>query len=247
MEEEESQEQVSPQKVVTVIEEESLISNEPLDNSDNDEWLITFSDMITLLLIFFVLMFSVTKLDGNRYKEVSSTIKRNLNKSGSGKHMSDPINAALASLTSLVNQNNLGSHVKVAGGFGVMTIELKSHSLFDSGSATIKPNMKTTLGDLVKVIKKLPKGQFNIEIEGHTDSSPIHSYDFYSNWELSSRRAVNVLHVFTHHGISRKRMRIIAYADTHPKVVETGEEDDETLAEIRSQNRRIVIRISPKR
>lgn len=119
-----------------------------------------------------------------------------------------------------------------------LVITVVGDLLFDSGKAKIRSEAYPLL-DKVSAVLKDNMAQFNIGIEGHTDNVPIKHSGWKSNWELSSARALSVLHYLaTDQGISPERLSAIGYGEYRP--VDSNETRDG-----RKQNRRVEIVILP--
>ena len=119
-------------------------------------------------------------------------------------------------------------------------IELSSNSFFDSGSAVVRASKYKTLRDLSGVIQNLPRNDYRVEIEGHTDNVPIRTARFPSNWELSALRSINVLHIFEESGLPKDRITATAFAETKPKVSNTNSQGV-NLPMNQAKNRRVVV------
>jgi len=119
-----------------------------------------------------------------------------------------------------------------------LVITVVGDLLFDSGKARIRPEAYPLL-DKVSAILKDNMAQFNIGIEGHTDNMPIKRSGWKSNWELSTARALSVLHYLVKdQGISPERLSAIGYGEYRP-VASNDSRDG------RKQNRRVEIVILP--
>lgn len=117
-----------------------------------------------------------------------------------------------------------------------MVVELPEGVLFDSGKAELKKDGKATLSQVATVFKSINDRDF--QIAGHTDDVPIRSKKFPSNWELSTARAVNVLHFLVEQGMDRSRVSAAGYAYTQPVA-------PNDKPETRAKNRRIEIVLMP--
>lgn len=124
--------------------------------------------------------------------------------------------------------DQLGDDIDVIINGGVVSFRINSEILFTSGQADLGLAGIKVLKKLVDVLKK---NDFQIAVEGHTDSVPIRGR-YPSNWELSGSRAGSVVRYFEANGISSERLRAVGFADTRPL------ESNET-AEGRAQNRRV--------
>ena len=214
------------------------------DPSEDTSWMLTYGDIITLLMIFFVLLFSASKVSEEKFEKVAQSINESLNRPGPDPKTEEPSISALTEAQILLDQliqsqgleRQMTTHRTPKG----LMIELSSNSFFDSGSATVKPSMIDTLRDLSQIIQLLPTPDYRVEIEGHTDNVPISTPQFPSNWELSALRSINVLHLFEQTGIPADKLSATAYADTKPKVPNRDQEGLDN-SEHQAKNRRVVV------
>ncbi|KEO81627.1 flagellar motor protein MotB [Tumebacillus flagellatus] len=238
-------------------------------HENHERWLITYSDLITLLMIFFVIMYAMSQIDQSKFDSLSVSLNKALNANNqiqlqsmgnsglvSKRPESDTKNktpdqqkqAAAAQqeqanlqdvkkkLEQFIQQNGLGGQINVLENAKGVQITLSDAALFDSGEAVLKPQAQKLLGGLSPFLGVLEN---EIAVEGHTDNVPITSGKFPSNWELSSQRAINVLHFFESTGVGHQRLHSVGYADTVPLVENDSDEH-------RSQNRRVNIIIMRK-
>jgi chemotaxis protein MotB len=138
----------------------------------------------------------------------------------------------VAKLHSMIDSGQL----KVVLRNGRMIIALPNDILFDSGSTALKPAGKAALGNVAAVLANVPDRDFLVA--GHTDNVPIKTELFPSNWELSTRRAVEVVHLLVADGMSPKTVAAAGYGEFDP--VATND-----TPEHRAQNRRIEIVLQP--
>jgi chemotaxis protein MotB len=117
-----------------------------------------------------------------------------------------------------------------------MVVELPAGVLFDAGDDQLKPEGQTIIENITQILVSIEGRQF--QIAGHTDSTPIHSRRWASNWELSTARAVSVARFMIDHGMPPDRLSAAGYADTQP--VDTNDTDAG-----RQNNRRIEIVLLP--
>jgi chemotaxis protein MotB len=114
-------------------------------------------------------------------------------------------------------------------------VEIRTDILFPSGSATLSPSAVEVIRKLSQSLAPLPNP---IRVEGHTDSQPIDTAAFPSNWELSSARAASVVHLIANSGIDPARLSVIGHAQYSPA------QSNATVAG-RNANRRVLIAILP--
>jgi chemotaxis protein MotB len=115
-----------------------------------------------------------------------------------------------------------------------LSVEFKSDEFFKIGTAVMEERSLSSVRELAILLKETFGGS-RIEIEGHTDSSPVIKQRrmFPSNWELSAARAASLLHVFEATGFPKENLKVSGYGDSRP------------VGESESGNRRIVVRVTP--
>ena len=220
------------------------------DPTEDTSWMLTYGDIITLLMIFFVLMFSSSKLSEEKFDKVAQSINESLNRPGPDPEADPtqaptvpPLQSAQTLLDQMIKDRDLEMEMETTLTPSGLMIELSSNSFFQSGSADIKPTMIKSLVDLGQIIQDFPTEDYQVDVEGHTDNVPINTVQFPSNWELSALRAVNVAHIFEDNGMPRERIAAIAYADTKPKKPNT-DESGINIPENQAENRRVVVFVS---
>jgi chemotaxis protein MotB len=138
----------------------------------------------------------------------------------------------IAKLRSMIDSGQL----KVAIRNGRMLIALPNDILFDSGQTAVKPDGKAALGKVAQVLATVNDRDFLVA--GHTDNVPIKTQLYPSNWELSTRRAVEVVHILISQGMNPKLLAAGGYGEFDPVVPNDTNEH-------RAQNRRIEIVLQP--
>lgn len=216
------------------------------DPTEDTSWLLTYGDIITLLMIFFVLLFSTSKVSQEKFDQVAQSINESLNRPGPDPKSTDtvltPLAEAQIKLEQLIKKEGLEQKMTTKLTKAGLMIELSSNTFFDSGSADVRSSMLKTLQDLSHVIQNLPTNDYRVEIEGHTDNVPIRTARFPSNWELSAMRSINVLHIFEETGLPKDRITATAFAETKPKVANTNA-SGVNLPQNQAKNRRVVVYI----
>lgn len=201
-----------------------------LAESDKDElWLISYADLLTLLIGFFVLLLAASPMKLARFEKLASAI--------SGEQTA-PLEDLKEKVDEFIAKEQLQNQVSTREDAEGLAIEFKDALLFDSASAEIRPAGRSAIGSLAKMVKELPGRA--VVIEGYTDDVPIQSVRFNSNWELSSQRAINVLAALESSGVERARMSVRGYADTRRI---QPQKPNPTVEELRAANRRVVIRV----
>lgn len=223
------------------------------------EWLGTYSDMVTLLMTLFVLLYSMSSVDEAKVQAISQAFSVLSGKAadsilqydmyqgsqpiiggeskvdnGIDQGESAEAEAMYQNIKKFIEENNLDNVIDLAENDTGVVLQLKDNILFESGQADLKANSNEILDKINTIISNIPN---SIDIEGHTDNVPIHNDKYKDNWDLSSMRATNVLRYFTEvKHQDPKRFRAAGYGEYKPKV-------DNSTEENRAQNRRVNILI----
>ena len=126
-----------------------------------------------------------------------------------------------------------GGQVRVTEGVNGISIEINASALFKPGEALLGMEANRALRAVAEVIAG---GDFPIKVEGHTDTLPISTPYFPSNWELSSARASSVVRLFVESGVAPGRLTAAGYSDQRPVA-------DNASPEGRARNRRVTIQV----
>lgn len=198
-----------------------------------ESWLLSYADLITNLLLFFVLLLTAANLSKGRMQQIV--------KSMSGSESPASLDSIRKEIDAQIAQKKMQDLVRTDVTADGLELSLNSGLVFDSGKAQIRPELEQTLASVMQVLAPYST-KYSFAVEGHTDSTPIVSGGpFASNWELSSARAIVVRQRLEDAGVSRSRIRVEGYADTKPLPEEqlTGLSPQERLA----RHRRVVVRI----
>jgi chemotaxis protein MotB len=202
----------------------------------SQEWLTTYGDMITLMLCFFVMLYNPTEADPVQMALMTASLQTDSVSGGmsatSGR-LAD-LGNSINSLPSLEKGKNLGTAKKKAVSLFApdrkstkititsdergLVITLAADAFFAENSAEL--NIEETRDTLLRISQFLSMPELagrKFRIEGHTDSTTADSTKWPSNWELSSARAVNVLHYLSDFGIDESQFSVAGYADNQPR------------------------------
>lgn len=225
-------------------------------------WMVTYGDMITLVLCFFILLFAYSTMDFVKWKMVVSSLQGSigvmpggatLNQAEFVQEGSDPDSISENFLVSenIRDQQETQEMIEVIqqlrqelreeieqGNILVLldergvVVRLQDSLLFDSGRATIKPEARLVLLDIANTIRGMDQ---YFRVEGHTDNVPTDPRIHPTNWELSADRATNVLRFLIESGgMDPFRMSLIGYGEFRPIA-------ENTTPESRQRNRRVDI------
>ena len=192
---------------------------------NKDRWLLSYADLLTLLLAFFVVMYSVSAVDAERLAKVSLGLELAFNSADS---LATEPQVPVAQLLAKV----LGKTVNLsADSTEWFEISIGSSLLFAAGSATVKGH--EVVIDMLPILR-LASG--DIVVEGHTDDQPIETLQYPSNWELSAARAAAVVRMLEDQGLAAKRLAALGLGASRPLT------SNESVAG-RALNRRVIIKI----
>ena len=231
------------------------------EHENHERWLVSYADFITLLFAFFVVMYSLSSVNEGQYRVLSDSIVqafRSLSINDSGRQLIvppvikplPPASAELQEATAARRKQTAAQMRSMAdeirrvmgtlaqngqvtvseGAFGI-SIEINAALLFAPGEAALGGSASEALRAVAQV---LAASVFPITIEGHTDNTPINTYRFPSNWELSAVRASTVARLFIDSGVRPDRLTAAGYADQRPVADNAAEAG-------RGRNRRVTI------
>ena len=206
----------------------------------DEEWMTTYSDMVTLLLCFFVLMLAASKPDISKYEQIRSGMNEALGK----KDINKPIEMMIVELSEDIQSLNVEEGVALGTDARGVVIELTDGYLFSPGSSNIRKDAIPTLKRLAATLKSERYGQFNFNIEGHTSNEKSSNHQYLSNWELSSARASAVASFMEERGIARVRIKVTGMYDNAPKYPNFNP-FGEAIPQNQRKNRRVVIHVEP--
>ncbi|OZU89690.1 flagellar motor protein MotS [Virgibacillus indicus] len=233
------------------------------------KWMVTYSDMITLILVFFILLFSMSQIDLVKFEAISESFRNRMifdfypspvpmdNPTESTSHMEsgkatnefetptqlpdtndkdeqeeDSLSNLMADVEGYLNENDLNNVISASRTERGVVLVLQELILFDPGEADLLSSGEPFLNKVGALLSEIPN---KIKVEGHTDSQPMSSYLYPSNWELSGARASSVVrYLINENDFDESRFSIVGYSDTKPLLPNTTPEN-------MSQNRRVEI------
>ena len=199
--------------------------DEPKDNIER--WLLTYADLITLLLAFFVVMYSMSQIDAKKFGKVAQALHGVLKGGESILYHGDQQSTRGHGLLKLGNLRML--QAKIEEKFGHLgrqdevqteiterglVVHILESALFNEGSAVLQPKAVEVLDLIYENVKETPN---HVRVEGHTDDRPINTLQYPSNWELSSARATEVVRYFiNNHSMPPDRISALGYGQYRP-------------------------------
>ncbi|ADU31513.1 flagellar motor protein MotS [Evansella cellulosilytica] len=233
------------------------------------KWMVTFSDLMTLILVFFVLLFSMSVVDGQKFQAVAESFQDRAlfefypslipfdNPAEDRDTKDDPfdnevdpfenfldskkeennqqLDDLLVEVLDFLEANNLYESISASRDDRGVVLVLQEQVLFESARAELISDATAFLDKVGTLIESVPNP---IMVEGHTDSRPIETFQFPSNWELSGARASSVIrYLVDNHDLDQSRFVSVGYGDTRPIAPNTTNENLQ-------KNRRVVIVIA---
>lgn len=198
------------------------------ESQHRDRWLLSYADLVTLLLALFIVMYAAS--DKERARQISESFEAQ-NVGGEGvlpAHDSEKDERARFE-RKLVENPVLMQKAKVRQTKTGLIISLSEAGFFAPGDAAIGAETDAVIKTLAE---SLQNTDAPVRIEGHTDSTPITSVKYPSNWELSTARASSVLARLVELGIKPERLSAAGYGGFQPVA-------DNATPEGRAQNRRV--------
>lgn len=229
------------------------------DEENHERWLISYADFITLLFAFFVVMYAISVVNIGKYTVLSealgdafggrgASVKSNTQvelealplshilarkRAEAAKRDRERLDLLARKLDSVMAPLVRSGKVRVMQTARGVTIEINASVLFQEGQAGLSDNARETLSAVGALLKDDPHA---IEVEGHTDDTPIASSLFPSNWELSSARASTVVRLFAENGVAARRLAAVGRASNMPIAPNTDDAG-------RARNRRVAVTI----
>lgn len=216
---------------------------------NHERWLVSYADMVTLLMVFFIILYGMSEMDKKKMAGLAAALRVGFNmQSGGGNQIvaipgqSDGVSAPMPEVIPPIVPPATGNTPDGAGGeepkdalkeigeqlavdfakdgrFTVyvsdrgLTLSLVGSAAFDSGKAHLKPEFVPLLDAIAEKLRGISN---DISVEGFTDSDPINTPEFPSNWYLSVGRANEVRDYLEMRGIAAQRLIVVGYGETRP-------------------------------
>ncbi|RME18558.1 MAG: flagellar motor protein MotB [Bdellovibrio sp.] len=206
---------------------------------DESNWLVSYADMMTLLMGFFVLMYAFSRVDRNKFAVVRKEIATYF---GGQVKALPAVEAASKEIKNFVKKMELEKEVQISTTETGIILRFNGELLFNSGSAELVPEMRPVLTRIITMIKA-QKNVEEVRVEGHTDDIPIFSPVFPTNWELSAARAARVVRQFEAAGFPETKLVAEGYGASRPEVPNRTPNGD-PIKENLAKNRRVIINVS---
>ena len=222
-------------------------------HASGERWLLTYADLITLLVAFFIIMYGMSATDAVKFQSLAGSMQKafnvdilqgqdsqGLNNQGGPNivPMSEQEKQDFQFITKEINafseSQSIGDELQVSANKEGVVISLSGNLLFNSGRTQLRLESRDTLNKVVDILTSIHN---EVRIEGHTDNVPTNSTRYPTNWELSSERALTVVrYMIDFGGLEPKRFSAVGYGEFRP-IANNG------TPEGRARNRRVDILI----
>ncbi|MCM3703570.1 flagellar motor protein MotB [Paenibacillus macerans] len=233
----------------------------------DESWLLPYSDLMTLMLALFIVLFGMSTVDAKKFEEMSQafnsiltgsagileqtsmTQNENMGQDRQRETSSmsntelmrkeqESLEALKRQLDNYIKENGLTEDLDTKLNQSQLMITISDKALFASGEAVVKPESSQLAKAISTMLQEFP--DYEVIVSGHTDNVPISTYEFPSNWDLSAKRALNFMKILLQNtNLDRKKFSAIGYGEYHPVA------GNDTAAG-RAQNRRVEVSIIRK-
>lgn len=207
---------------------------------NSERWLLSYSDFITLLMVIFVVLYSMGQTDVQKYKQLAESLKSAFSFGGAVQVVDPKINEGGGTvengqskpivvpgipseppkseevaneLTQMLATSNLGNEVSVQTNVEGVLISLSEKLVFEPGTARLPDNVYPVLDVIAEMLKPIEN---NVRLVGHTDNQPPRDPHYANNMELSVARAMVVADYLINKGIDPKRLIVSGRGEYQP-------------------------------
>lgn len=210
--------------------------NEDEEHENHERWLLSYADFITLLMIFFIIMYSISQMDKTKYEQLASVLSVEMGSGGSGFLSGGKEPISKDNMTEeekkeekdqMAIKKEVDEYIKNSDLKGSVTTSIEERGLilsfndalfFDSGKAEVKEKQEKKFIDIGRILNRESLKSSFIRVEGYTDNVPIKNPAYKSNWDLSVLRASNVAQIIIDQAqINPERVSVVGYGEYRPK------------------------------
>ena len=210
------------------------------EEKHDERWLVSYADFITLLMVLFVILYSMGQVDVKKYKKLADSMRTAFTLGGPAKVVDSQINQAggtnedgsskpivvpgipegptqseevAGELTNMLAAQNLGNAVSVQTNIEGVLISLSEHLIFQEGQADLPAESLPVLDTIVEMLRPIPN---KVRLVGYTSNTPSSNPLYPTNWELSLARALSVAKYMMNKGIAPDRFIVAGQAEYNP-------------------------------
>lgn len=209
-----------------------------MQEETTDSWLMSYADMITLLMCFFIIFVSVSEPKREKFTQITKGI---MDKFGVVNTVT-PFAGVYNDLQFTVESNKVFRDVAVKQTDKNLEIEIAGNRFFTRNSAEIDEKMLDVLKEMAKSLKSVDYLDYKMMVESHTSDLPPGNPLYPTNWELSTGRAAKIVRFLAENGLPADRMQAVGYADTRPDVPNHDLKGN-PIPENQEKNERVIIKL----
>lgn len=225
--------------------------HEEEEHENSERWLLSYADFMTLLMIFFVVMYSMSNVDSEKYKNVTAGLNAIMGggtsfsimendgggvsivpgdgegKATDAESMTEEqkLEEVKSNVDQYLEDSTLSDSVETSIEERGLVLSFKDALLFESGKVVLKPEQTEKLTEIGRILNQSLISESYIRVEGHTDNVPIENNIYKSNWDLSVIRASNVAQLLIDQSeIAPERVSVVGYGEYRPKGDNSTEE-----------------------
>ncbi|MBJ80056.1 MAG: hypothetical protein CMH60_01940 [Myxococcales bacterium] len=212
------------------------------NTEEADDFFVSYSDLVTLLMTFFITMVAVSNVDVDKFVKIARSLNESL---GGGDMVYE--NVTLDDLDALMQLFGNQTKKTEDAAYDVerrddgIAIRFSAEYLFRPGEALLRPLAIPALENVANTIVR--RTRFTVVVEGHTDDTDVGSSKYPSNWELSTARASSVVRLLVNQGVEPERLVAAGFGSTRPIKSIIGL-SGKSLKRAREKNRRVEIFLS---
>ncbi len=210
----------------------------PHEDHPDETWLIPYSDLLTLLLALFIVLFASSSLDKGKAAQIQYALAAAFGGTQSGEEQGSVMTNFLNDAKDL---NLEDSGVIISSDANGATLEMTSINLFDKGAVVLKADAIPVIQKISLLLNSDKYKKYRIVVEGHTDDTN-ESEELPSNWELSGARAGAVVRAMIANNMDINRFKAVGLAEISPAYPNMNPYG-EPIPENRIKNRRVIVRI----
>jgi chemotaxis protein MotB len=220
-------------------ENQELLEDEddaPKEHDTEGVWLISYADMMTLLMGFFALLTAMSSFNEEQFKETAEEAALYF-----GGEVITAYEDLGKAIQALITEKGLEEQVQIKVSKTGIVLTFEGTLFFSSGSFELREGATLLMNQLLKILDQEAKDKRYL-IEGHTDDIPINQGIIRSNWELSSLRATAVARLFERYNFKREQILTIGFGETRP-ILRNRDEQGNPISKNQDQNRRVVLKV----